>query len=152
MSRIHPDQLGGSAARQTDKKQILSRPPLFRWIIRRGQSFGHAFRGLLVLFLAELHFRIHLGAAALAIGLGFFFEISTVEWLILILTISGVLVAEAINSALERLVDLVRPERHPLARDVKDLAAGAVLLASIGAGLIGTIIFLPPLYRFLCGL
>jgi len=120
---------------------------LFGWIISRIQSFSHAGRGLLILCLSELHFRIHLSAATLAITLGLFFQISSVEWLILILTIFAVLVTEVFNTALEHLIDLVQQEHHPLARDAKDLAAAAVLLASIAAAIVGIILFGPPIFR-----
>ena len=120
---------------------------LFGWMIGRVRSFSHAGRGLLILCLNELHFQIHLGGATLAIALGFFFRISSVEWLILIQTIFAVLVAEVFNTALEHLVDLVQREHHPLVRDAKDLAATAVLLTSIAAAIIGIILFGPPIFR-----
>jgi undecaprenol kinase len=149
MSIIHRNRPEESAARESENQRALSLAAFSEWIARRGRSFVHAGRGLLLLLITEFHFKVHLGAAVLAAGLGLFFQISSIEWLILILTITGVLVAEAFNSALERVVDLAHPDRHPLARDAKDLAAAAVLLTSIAAAIIGLIIFLPRVYGLL---
>ena len=74
---------------------------------------------------------------------GFFFEVSRWEWCLLILCVAVVLAAEAFNSALEYLVDLVSPGQHPLAGKAKDIAAGAVLIVAIGAALVGLLIFIP---------
>ncbi len=76
-------------------------------------------------------------------GLGIAVGVSRMEWLILLLTFSAVIVAEAINTAIERAVDLACLDTHPLARDAKDIAAGAVLIASLFALIIGAVIFLP---------
>jgi diacylglycerol kinase (ATP) len=117
------------------------------WVGRRARSFFHAGRGLFVLCFREPNFQIHLVAGILAIGFAMFFGLTAVEWLFLILTISVVLTAEAFNTALERMVDLVHPELHPLARDAKDLAAAAVLICSIAAAVIGLILFAPRIFR-----
>jgi diacylglycerol kinase len=77
------------------------------------------------------------------IGFGFFFGISKVDWMLLILAAGLVLTAEAINTAIEIDIDLTSPEYHPYARDTKDVAAGAVLIAALTAATIGTMIFLP---------
>lgn len=76
------------------------------------------------------------------------FRISAVEWIVLCLTITSVWSAEAINSAIERNVDLVTAERKPLAKEAKDLAAGAVLILAAGSVIIGLIIFVPKLITF----
>jgi diacylglycerol kinase (ATP) len=128
-------------------KPALSKPGLGSWIAGRVRSFGHAGRGLFVLCLREPNFQIHLAAAVLAIGFGWFFGIATVEWLLLSLTISAVLAAEAFNTALEQMMDLFHPELHPLARNAKDLAAAAVLITSIAAAVIGIILFVPRILK-----
>ncbi len=81
--------------------------------------------------------------AVLSIGAGFYFEISITEWSLVILCIAGVLSAEAFNTGLEYLTDLVSPEYHLLAKKTKDVAAAGVLLMAIGAAIIGIIIFFP---------
>jgi diacylglycerol kinase len=88
-------------------------------------------------------------AAAIAIGLAVFFDLTEFEWLILTVTIALVLVAEAVNTSLERLVDLHHPEIHPLARDVKDLAAAVVLISAVGALIVGILLFGPRLWHLL---
>ena len=72
-----------------------------------------------------------------------YFNISTVEWCIVLLCFAMVLAAEAFNTAIERLVNLVSPDYHTLAGDVKDIAAGAVLICAIAAAIIGVIVFIP---------
>ncbi len=117
---------------------------------QRLDSFKYAFKGIRELILSQPNAKIHLFAAFLVLFLGFFFQISSTEWCIVILCIYLVLAAEAFNTALEYLTDLVSPDFHPLAGKTKDLAAAGVLLTSIGAALCGLIIFLPkvlPLLR-----
>src|SRR5208282_2365753 len=115
---------------------------------RRARSFAHAGRGILLLCLTQWNFRIHLIAALVAVALGFYFQISAIEWVILAAAIALVLCAEALNTAIERVVDLVEPDHHPVARDAKDLAA-AVLIASICAAIIGVLLFGPRLIHIL---
>ncbi len=110
---------------------------------RRRKAFGYAITGLLRFFGEEDHARLHASAAIMTIALGFWLEISTLEWIAVTLCIGMVLTAEAFNSAIEHLVDLVSPDHHQLAGRVKDLAAGAVLLAAVAAFVIGIIIFIP---------
>ncbi|MEL1136191.1 diacylglycerol kinase family protein [Desulfitobacterium sp. THU1] len=112
-------------------------------------SFQNAFRGIFYNVKTQKHFRIHLFATIVvlltAFGLGF----ERWEWAILLLTISSVLTAEAINTALEIAVDLAEPNVHPLAGLAKDVAAGAVLIAVIMAVGVGVVLFGPPLVKFL---
>jgi diacylglycerol kinase len=106
------------------------------------KSFRYAFQGIAFAWQGR-NFRVQVGAGILVTVLGFWLEISTTEWLV-VLTISGLVLAfEVMNSAIEHLVNMISPEFHPLAGKVKDLAAGAVLLLSISAVIIGLIIFVP---------
>lgn len=111
--------------------------------IRFFRSFSYAFAGIKHVVLTERNMRIHLAVALLVIICGFVFSIATYEWLVILLLIGGVFVLEMINSALERVVDLVTKEYHPLAKHAKDIAAGAVLIYAILSVIIGVIIFLP---------
>lgn len=111
------------------------------WLGKRLDAFGHAGRGIVVL-LGEAHGRIHAAAAVVVILLGLGLGISATDWALLVISIATVLVAEAINTAVERVVDIVSPQCHPLARDAKDLAAGGVLIAALGAAVVGVIVFL----------
>ena len=107
------------------------------------KAFADALRGVRVAASGQRNFRIHLVAAAFAVALGFATGLHPTEWVLLFLTIGLVLALEAINTALEKLVDLISPEYNPLAGQVKDLAAGAVLIAAFAAVLTGIIIFVP---------
>jgi len=80
---------------------------------------------------------------------GWLLHIRIVEWLICLLCFGLVIGMELINTSLEKLVDLVSPEYHPLAEKVKDIAAGAVLFDSIIAAIIGLIIFVPKIWEYL---
>jgi diacylglycerol kinase (ATP) len=83
--------------------------------------------------------------AVAAIALGFYCQISNMEWLAVIFAIASVIGAEAMNTALEKVVDLASPEWHETAGQAKDAAAAAVLIISLGAAAVGAIIFLPKL-------
>ena len=110
---------------------------------RRIMSFKYAFAGLSELWQKEKNTRIHLFFTIIVIIFSFLLKVSAAEFCILILTISAVWGAEAMNSAVERVVDLITLEKHPLAKAAKDLAAGSVLLFAIGSVIIGVVIFLP---------
>lgn len=112
-------------------------------LIKRAKSFIHASRGLL-LFLKTTHNAwIQLVLFLLAIALAIYFDIPSIEWALLVLAGGLVLSAEAFNTAIEIDMNLTSPEFHPYARDTKDVAAGAVLISSLTALVVGLIIFLP---------
>ena len=115
----------------------------------RVRSFGCAFAGLGDMLRQEHHARIHCLAAALVIAAGFFFRITATEWLAVIFAIGFVFASETVNTAIERLADVVQPEHDNRIRDVKDLAAAAVLVAAITALAIGGLVFLPKLLALL---
>lgn len=108
-------------------------------------GFRYAARGVVVLVRTQLNARIHLAATIFVVGAGFFFGLSSGEWLAITAAIGLVWVAEGLNTAIEAVVDLVTPEFHPLAGRAKDIAAGAVLLAALTAAIIGTLVFYPHL-------
>ena len=114
----------------------------FRRVFR---AFKFAGSGIRNLIRDEKNTRIHLFFTVAVIIAGFFFHISAVEWSVLVLTIGSVSSAEAMNSALERNVDLVTLEKKKLAGEAKDLAAAAVLILAMMSVVIGLIIFLPKL-------
>lgn len=116
---------------------------------KRLKSFGFAFRGIFEIVRREANFQIHIAAAIIVIVSGFIFKLNQKEWLIIILTIAFVMVAEMLNSAIERIVDLVHPDRHKLAGRIKDISAGAVLLAALAAVVVGLIIFIPKIENIL---
>ncbi|MFY9311038.1 MAG: diacylglycerol kinase family protein [Bacteroidia bacterium] len=109
----------------------------------RIKSFGFAFEGIATFFKTQHNAWIHTVAAMTVIALGFYFNVNTTEWCFLILAIALVMLAEMLNTAIEFLTDLASPEFHPLAKKVKDVAAGAVLFAAFAAVIIGILVFVP---------
>ncbi|MDR7000426.1 diacylglycerol kinase family protein [Neobacillus niacini] len=107
------------------------------------RSFAYAIEGIRTSVIAERNMRIHLLISFLVVGVSFFFSITKVEWLFVIIAIGGMMALELINSAIERVVDLVTEEYHSLAKQAKDLAAGAVFIYAIFSVIIGIIVFLP---------
>ncbi len=105
------------------------------------ESFNYAVSGIIIALKTEKNMRIHYLIALLVIGLSLLFDFSRTEFLLLLFAISLVVVAEMINTALERVVDLITNEYHPLARLVKDVAAGAVLIAAINSIVVGYLLF-----------
>lgn len=113
--------------------------------VSRRAAFGHALRGIGRLLQTQTNARIHVSAIVLVCGIGMWLGLSLLEWAILSLSMGLVLCAEALNTAIEFAVDLTSPDWHALARDAKDIAAGAVLLASLTAVAVGLLIFVPKL-------
>ena len=110
-------------------------------LLKRAKSFSHAGRGVWVFIKSTHNAWIHLAILVDAVVLGIYFRITVVEWMMLVLAAGFVLVSEAFNTAIEIDVNLTSPEYHPYARDIKDVAAGAVLIASCTALIIGIFIF-----------
>jgi diacylglycerol kinase len=106
-------------------------------------TFKFAWQGLRYFFETELKASLHLIAAILAIGFGIFLKISVTEWMMVAFAIGIVIIAEIANTAIELLVDLISPDQNKKAGITKDLAASAVLVASITALVIGLFIYLP---------
>lgn len=110
---------------------------------KRLRSFVYAFHGIRLLVTQEANAWIHCFAAVCVICAGFFFGISTMEWVAVVFAIGMVLAAEAVNSAVEALADRVTEEYDEAIKRTKDLASGAVLILAIAAAVIGCIIFIP---------
>jgi len=106
-------------------------------------SFKYAFQGVFDLFKSQPNAKIHLFTSIIVISAGFYFSLSKTEWAIVLLTICLVFAAEAFNTAIEYLTDLVSPDYHPLAGKTKDVAAAGVLLTAFGAIGVAIMIFLP---------
>ena len=114
-----------------------------KYIKKRLNSFGYAFKGIWAAFWYEPNMKLHLLGAIEAVFLGWFFEIKNAEWCWIVLAIGLVWMAEIFNTAVEKLTDLVSPNYNELAGRVKDLAAGAVLMAALTSLIIGILIFWP---------
>ena len=110
-----------------------------------GQSFRYAARGVRWMLRHEPNMRFHLVAATGVIIAGAVLRLPLEQWSAIVFAIVLVLLGETLNTAIEAILDLVQPEHHDLVRVVKDLAAGAVLVASVGATVIAGIVFIPAL-------
>ena len=106
------------------------------------KSFLYAFRGVRFCVKSERNMRIHLAAAVLVTAFSLVYQLTALEYGILFLAMGVVIICEALNTALEAIVNLESPAYHDLARIAKDVAAGAVLIAAITAGIIGICLFL----------
>ncbi len=115
----------------------------------RARSLTHAWRGVRLFFKTTPNAWLQVVAAGGVSLAGWWFAITPIEWMVLLLTIGLVFVAECINTAIEIDINLTSPEYHPYARDTKDVAAGAVLIASTIACMVGMIIFIPPVLQLL---
>ncbi len=115
---------------------------------KRLNSFRYAFAGLKEMIRSQANAKIHIAFTFFVILAGFYFGLTANEWCLIVFAIAMVFAAEAFNTALENLTDLVSPNYHPLAGKAKDVAAAAVLLTAIGAAITGLIIFLPKLLIF----
>jgi diacylglycerol kinase (ATP) len=126
-------------------------------VAARLRSFRCALRGVEHTLLSQHNAWIHAVATVAACGLGLLLGLSKLEWCAIVLAIAGAIVlaiagvwtAEALNTALEFLCDVASPEFHPRVQKAKDVAAAGVLIAAVGAVVIGLLVFGPPLLRML---
>ena len=130
----------------TSQQSSAARPFQFTGRIR---GFRHAIVGIIRMIRCQHNAWIHAAATLIVLAAAFLFRVSTADWCWIILAISIVWTAEALNTAFEFLADAASPEFHPLVRDAKDVAAGAVLLTAVAASIIGVIIFWPYWERLL---
>lgn len=112
---------------------------------KRTIGFSFAWEGLWSGMRSEKNFIIHLIVAVLVVIAGFIFQLALVEWAIIVMTIGLVLIAEIFNTAVEKMIDYMKPEISPQAKVIKDIAAGGVLVSAFFSVIIGLIIFLSKL-------
>ncbi|MBQ2640325.1 MAG: diacylglycerol kinase family protein [Bacilli bacterium] len=110
---------------------------------RLRNSFKYAFQGVKQTYLGEQNMKIHTIIAIIVVVCGFIFKISYVEWLICLVLICLVLMAEFFNTSIEYVVDLISPNIHPLAKAAKDTASAGVLMMAIISTIAGLMIFVP---------
>ncbi len=113
------------------------------------RSFVYALNGLKICFVTQSNFRIHTFLAIVAVIFGIAFQISAIEWIAISFCIVFVITMEMLNTAIEKLCDVVHPDVHPGIKKAKDIAAGAVLIAAIFSLITGGIIFLPKMIMYL---
>ncbi len=116
---------------------------------RLGRAFGAAFGGLGQLIRDEPNARIHVALAGVATGLGLWLGLPPAEWAVLLALFGLVLGLEAMNTAIEAVADLARPEPDARVRRLKDVAAGGVLVGALAAAGAGACLFVPRLVRLL---
>ncbi|MGN8160709.1 diacylglycerol kinase family protein [Salinisphaera sp. SWV1] len=113
------------------------------------RSMRYAIAGIGELLVSQHNARVHAAATAVVVCLGLAVGVTPIEWCVLILAITTVWVAEALNTAFELLCDVASPDFHPVVKKAKDVAAGAVLLSALGSVAVGLIVFLPYITRWL---
>lgn len=118
-------------------------------IKNRARSFRCAFNGIMFMLKHEPNARIHLTITAGVIVFGLLINLHAAQWCLIALAAGLVLMAETMNSAIEKLVDHISPEKNEWAGRIKDLSAAGVLLAALGAAIVGVIIFIPELISLL---
>jgi diacylglycerol kinase len=122
------------------------------FIQSRLHSFGHAFRGWWYVLRTQRNAWLHVVIATSVFFVSLWLRLDALRWAIIILTTAMVFTAEFLNTAIEAVVDLASPHKHPLAKVGKDVGAGAVLIAAAAAVLIGALVLGPPLWARLAPL
>ena len=107
------------------------------------KSFGYAFSGIRMMIYQEQNAKIHLFAILIVAAAGFYFQLSALEWIAIVVVSGGVIAAEAFNTSIEALSNALSPEYNKQIKQVKDFAAGAVLMAALTSMIVGLIVFLP---------
>ena len=147
--------MGKNKNENSDKKKkrlifsLFHKKNRYNWDIKKERardkrlvdSFNFAIEGLISALKNEKHMKVHILAAIIIVILAIVINASKVEILIISLSVSFVVITELVNTAVEAIIDLVSPERHPLAKLAKDVAAGAVLIAAINALCVGYLLF-----------
>src|SRR3712207_5445595 len=141
-SRRQPEATDGAVVEAT--RYTPARPRWQRaqsWTLAVIRSFAYAIAGIGQLIRRQRNAQVHLFVTVIVCLASLAWGLSRMEWIALILTVALVLGMEAVNTAVEAVVDLVSPEYHPLAKQAKDVAAGAVLLVAIGAACVALLLF-----------
>jgi diacylglycerol kinase (ATP) len=118
----------------------------YRGVVR---SFRFAWRGLVFLLLSQPNARVHAAATAAVVIVGLLLRLSAIEWCVILAATAAVWVAEALNTSVELLADAVAPSMHPLVERAKNVAAGAVLVASIAAVGVALLVTVPRLWALM---
>ncbi|HLQ96412.1 MAG TPA: diacylglycerol kinase family protein [Pseudogracilibacillus sp.] len=110
---------------------------------KRGIGLKHALNGVKEAFKKEKNFRIHIYVAVIIIFASIYFQLSKLEWIIVLFAIQSVFITELMNSIAERIIDYVKPAYHPKAKLIKDIAAAVVFITAVCSVIIGCLIFVP---------
>jgi diacylglycerol kinase len=113
------------------------------YLKKRMRSFGFAITGIITFVRSEPHALLHFIATIIAVGAGFYYHINAMQWIAILTVIAIVWITEMLNTVLEKVMDHISPDYHPRVKWIKDVAAGAVLVAALLAFIVGIIIFAP---------
>ena len=116
---------------------------MLKFIISRIKGVGYAFKGAYLLITTEASIKVQFFIGILVTIAGFYYNISSTEWMIQILTIASIMSIEGLNTAVEEIADFVHPDHHKKIGLIKDIAAGAVFITAIAAVIVGCIIYIP---------
>jgi diacylglycerol kinase (ATP) len=116
------------------------------FLVNRLKSVGYAFKGMLLLLKTEASIKIQFCIAVIMTIGGFYYNISSTEWIMQCFAIGLVMSIEGVNTAIEAIADFIHPEHHEKIGFIKDIAAGAVFIASIASSIIGLIIYIPKVF------
>ena len=116
------------------------------FLMSRIKSIGYAFKGAYLLVTTEASLKVQFFIGVIMTFAGFYFKLSTTEWIIQILTIAIIMALEGINTAIEEIADFIHPEYHKKIGLIKDLAAGAVFIFAVAASIVGCIIYFPKIF------
>jgi diacylglycerol kinase (ATP) len=112
----------------------------------RIKSIGFALKGMFILLRTEPSIKIQFFIALIMTALGFYLEISSTEWMFQVLAIGMVMGVEGVNTAIEKICDYIQPDFDPKIGLIKDISAGAVMIVSVLASIIGLIIYVPKIF------
>ncbi len=120
--------------------------PKESFLRNRARAVVLAFRGAYLLIRTEASIKSQVFIALIVTAAGFYYEISSIEWIVQILAIALVLGVEGVNTAVEKLADYIQPDYDKRIGFIKDISAGAVMFVSIGASIVGLIIYIPKIF------
>ncbi|WP_291869319.1 diacylglycerol kinase family protein [Maribacter sp.] len=120
--------------------------PKESFLVNRIKSVGFALKGAFLLVRTEASIKIQFFIAIVMTIAGFYYEISNLEWILQVFAIALVMGIEGLNTAVEKIADFVQPNFDERIGFIKDIAAGAVMIVSIAATIIGLIIYLPKIF------
>ena len=116
------------------------------FFVNRLKSVGYAFKGALLLLKTEASIKVQFVIALIVIAAGFYFQISSNEWILQLLAIGLVMSMEGMNTAIEEIANFIHPEYNAKIGYIKDIAAGAVFIAAISTFIMGCIIYIPKIF------
>lgn len=142
------DKVPKAAVTEPNPENLEKQSPMSKesFLRNRIKSVGFALRGALLLIRTEASIKVQVFLALVMTAAGFYFQISATEWILQTLSIALVMGVEGINTAVEKISDYIQPEFDKRIGLIKDVSAGAVMMVSIGAIIVGLIIYLPKIF------